>query len=64
MTATMVWLWVRLQLTLARMHERESGQELVEYALILALIVIVILTATRFLGGKVSSALSTVASQV
>ena len=43
---------------------REEGQGLAEYALILALIAIVAIVALLFLGGQVSTILSTVGSSV
>jgi Flp pilus assembly pilin Flp len=42
----------------------ERGQGLVEYALILALIVIIAITALVFLGGNISSILSTIAARI
>jgi pilus assembly protein Flp/PilA len=42
----------------------EDGQGLAEYALILALIAIVAIVALIFLGGQVSTILSTVGSSV
>ena len=60
----MLSLFVRIQLALARALQPEDGQGLTEYALILALIAIVALTALKFLGGKVSTELSTVANSV
>jgi pilus assembly protein Flp/PilA len=44
--------------------EREEGQGLAEYALILALIAIVAIIALIFLGSQVSSILSTVGNSV
>jgi len=44
----------------ARLHRNEEGQGLAEYALILALIAIVAIVALLFLGGHVSTILSTV----
>ena len=44
--------------------DREEGQGLAEYALILALIAIVAIVALIFLGGQVSSILSTVGKSV
>ena len=41
-----------------------SGTEIVEYALILALIAIVAIIALIFLGGQISSILSTVGNSV
>jgi pilus assembly protein Flp/PilA len=43
---------------------REDGQGLTEYALILALIAIVAIAALTLLGGKVTSALSTVGRSI
>jgi pilus assembly protein Flp/PilA len=45
-------------------RRREDGQGLAEYALILALIAIVAIVALIFLGGQVSSILSTVGNSV
>jgi pilus assembly protein Flp/PilA len=47
-----------------RLTAREDGQGLAEYALILALIAIVAIVALLFLGGQVSSILSTIGSSV
>jgi Flp pilus assembly pilin Flp len=60
----MLTLFVRIQLSLARMLDAQEGQELVEYALVLFFLVFVILVATRFLGTKVTSVLSTVARSI
>jgi pilus assembly protein Flp/PilA len=49
---------------LASLRRDEEGQGLAEYALILALIAIVAIIALIFLGGQVSSILSTVGSSV
>jgi pilus assembly protein Flp/PilA len=48
----------------ASFHSTEDGQGLAEYALILALIAIVAIIALIFLGGQVSTILSTVGSSV
>ena len=45
---------------LASPRRDEEGQGLAEYALILALIAIVAIVALLFLGGKISTVLSTV----
>ena len=45
-------------------RDDEDGQGLAEYALILALIAIVAIIALIFLGGQVSSILSTVGSSI
>ncbi len=47
-----------------RTLDRSDGQGLAEYALILALIAIVAIIALIFLGGQVSSILSTVGNSV
>jgi pilus assembly protein Flp/PilA len=44
--------------------DREDGQGLAEYALILALIAIVAIIALIFLGGQVSTILSTVGGSI
>lgn len=49
---------------LAMLRRDETGQGLAEYALILALIAIVAIVALLFLGGQISTILSTVGSSV
>ena len=51
-------------LDLFKTREGEKGQGLAEYALILALIAVVAIAALIFLGGQVSSILSTVAAAI
>jgi pilus assembly protein Flp/PilA len=46
------------------LHRDEEGQGLAEYALILALIAIVAIVALIFLGGQVSTILSTVGDSI
>ena len=48
----------------ASLHRDEEGQGLAEYALILALIAIVAIVALIFLGGKISTVLSTVGGSI
>jgi pilus assembly protein Flp/PilA len=48
----------------ASLRRDEEGQGLAEYALILALIAIVAIVALIFLGGKVSTVLSTVGGSI
>jgi len=55
---------VGMMAALRRRTERTDGQGLAEYALILALIAIVAIIALIFLGGQVSTILSTVGSSV
>jgi pilus assembly protein Flp/PilA len=45
-------------------HPDEDGQGLAEYALILALIAIIAIVALIFLGGQVSTILSTVGASI
>jgi pilus assembly protein Flp/PilA len=53
-----------IQHFIASLRGGEDGQGLAEYALILALIAIVAIIALIFLGGQVSTILSTVGSSV
>jgi pilus assembly protein Flp/PilA len=46
------------------LFDRDEGQGLAEYALILALIAIVAIVALIFLGGSISSILNTVGTSV
>ena len=48
----------------ARLPRRDGGQGLAEYALILALIAIVVIVALQFLGNQVNTILSTVGKSV
>ncbi|MCY0878468.1 MAG: Flp family type IVb pilin [Firmicutes bacterium] len=52
-----------LQNWLRRLNSKD-GQALVEYALILALIAVVVIVALHFLGGGVSDTLNNVASNL
>ena len=47
---------VRVQNAVAGLRDREEGQAMVEYALILALVSIAAIVALGLLGGKVNSA--------
>ena len=49
---------------LSSIIDREEGQGLAEYALILALIAIVAIVALIFLGGQISTILSTIGNAV
>ncbi|MGO9901057.1 MAG: Flp family type IVb pilin [Solirubrobacteraceae bacterium] len=60
----MISLFTKLQLVLARALDDEDGQGLTEYALILALIAVIAIAALTFLGGKVTSVLSTIAQSL
>jgi pilus assembly protein Flp/PilA len=50
--------------TFASAREREEGQALVEYALILSLVSIVSVAALQLLGGNISTLLNTIAGAV
>ncbi len=52
--------WVRLK----KEVQREEGQSLAEYALILALIAVVAIAALTLLGGNVSGILEQIAKQL
>ena len=53
-----------IDLVFATLRRTDEGQGLAEYALILALIAIVAIVALLFLGGSISSVLSTVGESV
>ena len=53
-----------VQYLVTRFLDREEGQGLAEYALILALIAIIAIVALIFLGHQVSNILSTVANSI
>jgi pilus assembly protein Flp/PilA len=61
-----VWLLTTSPTQAARevVRDRQSGQGLAEYALILALIAIVAIVALLFLGRQVSKILSTVGTSI
>jgi pilus assembly protein Flp/PilA len=54
----------RLYAILASLRRDEDGQGLAEYALILALIAIIAIVALIFLGGQISTVLSTVGTSI
>ena len=49
---------------ITRFKEKKEGQALVEYALILALIAIVVILALTFLGGAVNNTVKNIANAV
>ncbi|HVA87446.1 MAG TPA: hypothetical protein VNF73_14165 [Candidatus Saccharimonadales bacterium] len=53
-----------VQYLVARFFDREEGQGLAEYALILALIAIIAIVALIFLGGAISGILSRVGTSI
>jgi pilus assembly protein Flp/PilA len=60
----MLQLLTHAKLAVARLFDKDEGQGLVEYGLILAFIAVVAVLALTFLGGSVSNALSTVGNSV
>jgi pilus assembly protein Flp/PilA len=60
MTDAFTYAWVRLQNAVANLRDREDGQAMVEYALILALVSIAAIVALTTLGGKVKTAFETI----
>jgi pilus assembly protein Flp/PilA len=60
----MLQMYVGLQTWVASMRDREEGQALVEYALILALIAVVSITALTALGTNVSGRLDQIATAI
>ena len=60
----MTALVVYLQNTIARLRERQEGQTMAEYALILGGIAIVVILAIVFLGGKINDLFARPASSV
>ena len=49
---------------IARLRERETGQGMVEYALILAFIAILVIVALKFLQPAISNTLNTVSNSL
>jgi pilus assembly protein Flp/PilA len=60
----MLRMFVGLQTWFATARDREEGQALVEYALILALVAVVAITALELLGTNVSSRLDEIANAI
>ena len=56
MTDAFTYVVVRMQNLVAGLRDREEGQAMVEYALILALVSIAAIVALGVLGGKVNTA--------
>jgi pilus assembly protein Flp/PilA len=57
-------LFASLQLVFYRALDDEAGQSLAEYALILALVAVVAVVALSFLGDRVRTELTTVATSL
>jgi Flp pilus assembly pilin Flp len=60
----MLALTVYLQNTWARLKERQEGQTMTEYVLILGLIAVFVMIAVFFLGGKVKELFENTGSSV
>jgi pilus assembly protein Flp/PilA len=60
----MLRMYVGLQTWVASMRDREEGQALVEYALIVALIAVVSIAALEALGTSVSGQLQSIADTI
>jgi pilus assembly protein Flp/PilA len=60
----MTSIFVRLQCAMHRAARSEDGQGLTEYALILALVAVVAIASLKFLGGRVDSELTSVATSL
>lgn len=64
MTDAFTWAIVRVQNAVAGVREREEGQALVEYALILALVSLAAVVALTTLGGKITGVFNSINSQL
>lgn len=64
MTNAFTWAVVRVQNAVAGVREREEGQALVEYALILALVSLAAVVALTTLGGKINGVFNSINSQL
>lgn len=60
----MLRMYIGLQTWVASMRDREEGQALVEYALILALIAVVSIAALTALGTSVSNQLTAIGNAI
>lgn len=58
------WLIQELRGAIARLVNREDGQGLTEYGLIITLVAIVAIASLAFFGGSVTSQLTTVARNI
>jgi pilus assembly protein Flp/PilA len=60
----MTAMFIYVQTAIQRLRDREEGQALVEYALILGLVSIVSIAALTVLGGNIRTILENISSQV
>ena len=59
-----MYLYVKLLDMVSTLLKKRDGQAMVEYALILALIAIVVIVALHFLGGSVNNQLTNIATNI
>ena len=64
MTNAFTWAVVRVQNAVAGVREREEGQALVEYALILALVSLAAVVALTTLGTKITGVFNSINSKL
>ena len=64
MTDAFTWAIVRVQNAVAGVREREEGQALVEYALILALVSLAAVVALTTLGTKITAVFTSINSKL
>jgi Flp pilus assembly pilin Flp len=64
MTEVLLRPWIRAQTTIAALRNREEGQTITEYALIIASIAILLIIAMLFLAGKVDNLFSKTGTSV
>jgi Flp pilus assembly pilin Flp len=62
--AQTAWRAASIERMVGRSRPRDAGQSLAEYALIVALIVIVALVALTFFGTQINDILSAIADQI
>jgi Flp pilus assembly pilin Flp len=56
--------WIRVQTTIAALRDRDEGQTITEYALIIASIAVLLIIAMLFLAGKVDNLFSKTGTSV
>ncbi len=64
MTEFFVRQMIIVRETIARLRNREEGQGMVEYALILAFVAILVIVALKFLQPAISNTLNTVSTSL
>jgi Flp pilus assembly pilin Flp len=63
-TETLLRPYIRVQTTIAALRDREEGQSITEYALIIASIAILLIIAMLFLAGKIDDLFSSTGTSV